>query len=75
MALAQMYKGMCVKWLKSACSVVIWACVGGCGGVGARCTQVGLHFILDTLVWESAYLMLPYVNLIFQFRTEHANSL
>ena len=33
---------------------------------------VGLHFISNALVYESAHLFFPHVNLNFQSRTEHS---
>ena len=49
------------------CRVLDWVWMGWCVKKGIR---VGLHFIFLTLVWESAYLLLPHVTPKFQPRTE-----
>ena len=38
-----------VKWLKSACSVLIWGLYGGIGQQAQGCMPVGLHYIFRTL--------------------------
>lgn len=49
--------------------ISMWLVVGM--DAAGRVYGVGLHYFSETLVWESAYLLLPHIDLIFQtYRTK-----